>query len=610
MTVAGMAGAGIIGASVAKQVATERSAAALANKAFRTPGETRSRQQIQRSLLTQAEAVGGRTGNRAGVIEAIDKFVAISGSLRGGQAMAGFMADVSDATGAEMGDVGRTGGQILQNIAATRGLDLSNAKDFEEAMAATRDIMASMAGQAKVGSIEFADLATQMGKVMSSTARFEGDVSDLANQMGAIAQLAIAGGAASPEEAMTSIMRFSDDLIQNAHRFDKLARTAGIESGFFTDEGKTKLRDPTEIMMDMMRVTRGDLTKAKKVFGIRAMKAMEPFQQAFVQAGGQKDVESGLRALRAQLERFKGAGMTREEIQKSATFSREQRGRKMQIVWEDLMMKMGKEFAPVLDDLLPTLVELGQTFKQLAPYLSGFLKALAKNPLMMGGALLGGRMALGALGGMGQGMMMGGGMRAGMGAIGGGMGAAGVVPVNVMNAQAMGTSMGGALMAAGLGAAIGSAVAAGITIYGISEIERREAETSDIMKQATLGDAAEAKKRAGKALAAIEQRNERKREVRSAVRKTMRTSMGAGMGIGDIAGANLLFGEQEEMDVRTLTAAEKTAEMRQNMKRFDEEFALSAGEGVTALDGFYKKLNEFQPPKESPNRGDQPSPVK
>lgn len=379
---AGLGGTAIVAAGVQKQINIERQAAALANKAFGTPGETRGRQQIADSLLSQSRSIGSKTGNRAGVVEAIDKFVAISGSLKGGQAMAGFMADISDATGAEMGDVGRTGGQILQNIVATKGRDLSDPEQFQQSMREVEQILASMAGQAKIGSIEFSDLATQMGSVMSATSRFEGDVADLANQMGAIAQLAIAGGASSPEEAMTSIKRFSDDLVQNAARFDKMAADAGVKKSFFTDEGKTKLRDPTQIMMDILRTSKGDLTKVKKVFGIRAMKALEPFQQAYVSAKekGLSDDEA-LAQVQGTIDRFKGASVSSGEITQSAAFARGQTGRSFQTAWENMTTEVGEELTPALKDLAPHLVKLGKSAADLAPYLSAFVRTLADNPI-------------------------------------------------------------------------------------------------------------------------------------------------------------------------------------------------------------------------------------
>lgn len=390
-----MGSTAIIASGVAKQLNVSKAATGLANKAFGTPGETRSREQIQTDILSQSKQIGDITGDRAGVIEALDRFVAISGNLAGGQRLAGFMANISDATGANMADVGQTGGQILQNIMATRGVSASDTEGMNQALRDTQSIMLAMAGQAKVGSIEFSDLATQMGKVMSSTARFGGEVDDLANQMGAIAQLAIAGGASSPEEAMTSIMRFSDDLIQNAKRFDRLAAQSGIKGGFFADNGKTKLRDPTAIMMDIMNATKGDLTKVKKVFGIRAMKAVEPFQQSYVAARERGMThEQAIGQVQTTIDRFKGAKMTMGEVSTSAAFARKQTGRSFQAEWERLTQQVGEDLTPALRDLLPSLRELSGSLRDGVPYVKWFFEQLAANPLGTIGKVLAAKVAM------------------------------------------------------------------------------------------------------------------------------------------------------------------------------------------------------------------------
>lgn len=394
-TIAGLGGTAIVASGIAKQIDASKQATALANKAFGTPGEERSREQIREDVMRQSKQIGDITGDRSGVIQAIDKFVAISGSLRSAQKLAPFMANISDATGAQMGDVGRTGGQILQNIMATRGVSATDTEAMNQALRDTQDIMLAMAGHAKIGSIEFADLATQMGKVMSSTARFDGKVADLANQMGAISQLAIAGGASSPEEAMTSILRFSDDLIQNAARFDALAARSGGKRSFFTDKSKTKLRDPTAIMMDILEMSKGDLTKVKKVFGIRAMKAVEPFQQAYVSARQRGAThEQAVGEVQTTIDRFKGAKMSASEAAQSATFARSQTGRSMQIEWEKLTQSVGEELAPALRDLLPSLKGLAGTLREGVPYLKWFFEELAANPVSTIGKVIAAQVTL------------------------------------------------------------------------------------------------------------------------------------------------------------------------------------------------------------------------
>jgi hypothetical protein len=622
----GLGGAYVVGASLSKQFATERSAAALANKAFGTPGETRTREEIKQSLMSQSEAIGKQTGNRQGVIDAIDKFVAISGNLPAAQQMAQYMADISDATGAGMADVGKTGGQIMQALMA-RGVGP------EDAIKQTEEMMSTMAAQAKIGSIEFSDLATQMGKVISSTARFDGRVSDLTATMSAMAQLSIAGGASSPEEATTAILRFSDDLVQNAGRWEEMMKKAksrgdikGEAPSFFTDKSKTQLRGPEEIMFDIFRQTKGDLTQVKKLFGIRSMKALEPFQQTFSVFQRAADQQGGIEAVQQQLDRFRAARMSPEEVRTSAKFARAQTGRKFAIVMEDLQSQVGKELAPAVEELIPAFTELASILKDAAPYLASFLKAFVKNPMLIGGGLLGGRMALGGLAGGIGGAFSGFNTISGITAtLGGGK----TIPVEVTNfPKQPGTGGAGAGRGTGgvgniggaalTGLAAGAVVASGIYTWGTAEVERRDALVNRAFQDLKEGRSKEALSTSSTELAKIEQETQTSKKY-SAI--GLRAAVGGlaplfpwlmpAQGLINAENAPELdpLSQQRQMDKRNFEQIQSKAQQTMRGQGL-EEFVRRAGEGVTVLDGFYKKLGEFQPPSSSPNRSDSPSPVK
>jgi hypothetical protein len=382
LATATLGGAAIVQTGVAKEMAVGKTATKLANAAFGAPGDTRSREEIFASVMDQSAEIGRRTGDRAGIVDALDRFVAISGSLKAGQRMAPFMADLSDATGAELSDIGQTGGQVLQNIMTTRNVDPTDAKAMNQAIEDTQSIMAAMAGQAKMGSIEFAALASQMGKLMSSTSRFSGDVADITNQMGAVAQLAISGGASSPEEAMTAVMRFADDLIKNSDRFDAQAKKAGIKQGYYADEGKTRLRDPTELLTDIVDATRGDMSKVQDLFGIEAMKAVQPFSASYTAAReGGATHEEAVKQVRSTINRFKTTKMTTREVTESAAFTRKQTGRELQIAWENLTTEAGEKFLPVLRQLTPEVTRLIPVLGAVAARAAEWAKILTQNPL-------------------------------------------------------------------------------------------------------------------------------------------------------------------------------------------------------------------------------------
>jgi hypothetical protein len=376
------------GMAVAGAISSEKqlraSTAALANQAFGTGGEKRSRQKIQSDIEGQARALGISSGlGRENVVGGMRNFVSIAGNVGAAEKMAPFMADVSNATDADIADVGKTAGQIFQNLATK--IDVSKPEGMADALQQTQDIMKAMAGQAKVGSIEFSDLAQQMGKVMSATSGFDGKVSDLATTMGAVAQLAIAGGASSPEEAMTSIMRFRDDMVANAKRFEK----QGVD--VFTDKSKTKLRGPEQVIMDVLDKSGGDLTKVSQLFGIRSMKAFQPFQEASQAAGGGA---AGLEAVRKMLGGVKGATMSDTEIKESAAFRRQQADRQFEQAMEKFKDSIGQELLPAVTRLVPEFVRLAPHLSKAAKLFGEFIEELANNPLKTIGKVIAAKLAI------------------------------------------------------------------------------------------------------------------------------------------------------------------------------------------------------------------------
>ena len=368
---AGMGGGMLAAGAIGNQKSVEANAAALANQAFRESpkagGEMRDRQQIKDSVVKQARDVGHSSGLGAtGILEAQRAFVSISGNLGAAQQMTPFLADVSNATDSNVGDVGRTAGQIMQALQA-RGLGT------DDAIAQTRDIMADMAGQAKVGSIEFKELATNMGKLISSTANFDGKASDLVATMGAMGQIAIAGGAASAEEAMTALKRFADDAGKNYKKFD----TQGIN--VFANEEQTKLKAPEEVLFQAIEKSGGSIPIIQSMFGIRSKKAVEPFATRFSETkaaalkGGASEEEAnklGADSLRALMKSVRDARVGPKEMSDSARFRETQGDRDLSRSMEELNAAIGRE-------LLPTFIKLAESVALYAPEIAGLMSAMA-----------------------------------------------------------------------------------------------------------------------------------------------------------------------------------------------------------------------------------------
>jgi hypothetical protein len=368
LQMAGLAGGVMFSSAVSAERSKHRNAAALANQAFGTdPAGSRSREELKSQVLATGRAVGTSTGLGADpVIGAMRQFHGKAGNIDAATDLAGFMADVSDASGADMTDVGEFAGQTFMSA-------LAQGMDPDEAKAAVKEILSVAAGQAKSGAIELRDLASQGGKLLSASGRFGGDLGSLANTMGAVGQLAIAGGAASPDEAMTSLMRFADDLGKKGgtRSFTK----HGID--VFADDSKTSLRNPAELIMESISKTGGAIPDLGKMFGARGMKAVEPFRKMYVEAGRG---EAGAKAMRDAFERFTKLKMSPEELADSAAFTRSQDDRKFNKAMEDFKDAVGQQLLPVLTELVPKLAEMTPQVARAAENLANLAGVAIENP--------------------------------------------------------------------------------------------------------------------------------------------------------------------------------------------------------------------------------------
>jgi hypothetical protein len=389
----GAMGAGLLaiggGYAISSAVGQEKrllaSSAALANQARGTVGgQGKSFAQLQGEATRTARVEGLKSGQGPeAVIGGMRQFQAITGRFDIAQQMTGYMTELADATDAGLGDVGRTAGQIFQAIEAT-------GKPAQESMEATMKIMDAMAGQSKIGSIEMNDLAQQMGKLMSATANFKGDIGDLAADMGAMAQTAIAGGASSAPEAMTALMRFADDLVQKGAA-SPAYKKAGIDvferEMVGGKEVRTALKSPVELIKSIVGGTKGDIAKISSMFGVRAKKAVDPFARIYREAEAKK-AGTGIEAIEKRFKQFRDVSLTAPQRKEAAENRRQQADRQFDMAMQKFNDAIGRELLPVITKLVPKFVELIPLLTKGAEALGKFITWFSENPMTGIGAII------------------------------------------------------------------------------------------------------------------------------------------------------------------------------------------------------------------------------
>jgi hypothetical protein len=369
----GLLGGFAVGNAVQSRIGSRAAAAGLANQAYGNPGETRSREQIAGDVERLVAALDSKTGiGEEQAVGGLRSFSAISGELGAAEKLLPFMVNLSDLADARIEDVGGAAGQVYKAVAKP-------GVSQEDALAQTKEILASLTQQTKIGSIELSDYAAHMIEITQAASKFTGKKSDLISFMSALAEL----NGYDAAEATTAIARIPDDLINHADEAKKILGGNGI----FTDATNRHVRSPMELLPEFLEATQGDLTKTGKVFDVRSRKAFDPLQQTFV-AAEEKKKGSGKAAVAEQLRPFLEANLPESEINKSAAFRQSQEDRQIARVMGDFNRAVGNELIPVITNLIPKAAELIPQFAKIAEGGAKLAGWFVENPFKGLGALV------------------------------------------------------------------------------------------------------------------------------------------------------------------------------------------------------------------------------
>ena len=391
----GLGGGMLMASALRSHTRPETVAMGLANQAFGTQdarGQTRA--QMTKRAMDEARIIALNTGlQKEEILGGVRKFSEkAGGAFAVGLPLAGYFADVAQAHGAKIGDVGSAGGQVFM-AAKNAGFGDERAGEI------TKQLLGSMAGMGKVGAIEFKDMARQAGKIMSAAGQFgKEDLVKNARTMMAIGQFALGGGAQSPEEAGTAVMRFADDAAKNWKRFRDIG---GKDQGFsvFTDDTRTQMISPEEILFKSLEKTKGNIPDMMKLFGLRGKKGMQPFRQMVVdtmkglETAGGGDLNAGIEMARGKMRRMINLSEDPKMTQASAAHARTSMAVRMAKVKERFDQKLAPAAMRIVEALLPALEKLIPLFESGAEALASFLEFFAENPVAGLGVLIAGSVA-------------------------------------------------------------------------------------------------------------------------------------------------------------------------------------------------------------------------
>lgn len=358
---AAVAGLGV-GALSANAVSTQmdeaKQASILANAA-QAPEE-------KNKILKEAQSVKGFTGSEA--LSGMGEFVAKTGDLQAARDMLQEMGRIALATGTDLGDLGATAGQGFNVLA-------DQIEDPVERIKQLKSLLGTLVVQGQMGAVEISDLARDFGKLGAATRAFEGTAPDMLRTMGAFAQIAVAkGGAVNSKDASTASLRLSADMVTNRKKF---AKVLGSEDALRSETDSSKLRNPLEIMLDVLDKTGGDVMKTGGLFGQESVKVFKGLAATYT-AAESKEKGSGRAAVEKDFNRLAGARMDEASLEKMFTSRTSDADVRVteamkefnKAMGEDLLPMVTNQLIPALVDLAPVLITTLNAFSELASLIS------------------------------------------------------------------------------------------------------------------------------------------------------------------------------------------------------------------------------------------------
>lgn len=354
----GLGGSFAMASAVQTQMSEAATASQLANQAG-TPG-------LKGALLSQAQNVKGFTGAEA--LSGIEQFVTKTGDLETARAIIGDLGNLALATGSDLGDLGATAGQAFNVLKDQISDPVERVKELNK-------LMGVLAQQGSMGAVEIRDLAQDFGKLGAATRSFEGGAPELLRSMGAFAQIAVArGGAESSADASTAASRLAGDIVMHKDRFKGL----GVDIKSKSDP--TKLRNPMEIMADVLEKTGGDIEKTNGLFGIESGKIFKGLGATFSEAE-KKQKGSGRAAVMAEFQRFSGANLSQGVINERAQSRLQDSDLQFKEAMKQFNSAIGRELLPTLTRLIPEFTQMIPALAEMTRLFARFVEDLAQNPI-------------------------------------------------------------------------------------------------------------------------------------------------------------------------------------------------------------------------------------
>jgi hypothetical protein len=291
-----------------------------------------------------------------GIVKAEDvgagmqKFVSKIGDVKKAREFAPIFAQAAAAGDVSAESVSSMGAELFQKF------KIESAEDMKQAIA-------SVYFGGKEGAFEMTDAADKYAKMGSAASTFGLDkgVGGVRKLQG-LSQIAMAG-VGDKDVAASNMSAMFRELIKNGAKIE--AKTG---YSIFTDDSRTKAKDITEVLPEVIARFGGDKVDLEKAFGAEGGMAIAPLVDTFTQAYGSATGKNGKKAtadertaagkaaIQAQLATAINAPGSFADLQLDAKRASENNpSAKVAESWDKMVSAMGDKMIPMLDRLIGSI---------------------------------------------------------------------------------------------------------------------------------------------------------------------------------------------------------------------------------------------------------------
>lgn len=204
------------------------------------------------------------------LLEGIDAIVERTGNLKFAVAVIKELAIVSSATGTEMGNIGATASNLQEKF------DIKPDQILE-----TFDILSA---QGKQGSFTLQNMASLFERLLSAAGSFGITGERGIRTFGAFLQIA-RRGAGSSEQAANAVERTIADLVEKNKVIKKITGFSIFDPELSKKEGRAVMKEFDVVLKEIVKRTKGDITKLQKIFGGESIRAINPLAASYKKFG-------------------------------------------------------------------------------------------------------------------------------------------------------------------------------------------------------------------------------------------------------------------------------------------------------------------------------------